>query len=873
MALESLDIRVRQQGARTVARDIRNIGFAASAVSGQLSTTTRLLRGLAIASVARRIFAFADSFTNLSNRVRLFTDSQESANRTTNELIGIANRARVATDAVSLTYQRLAINQDRLGLSTERVLKLTETLSKAVAIGGSSAQEAGGALRQFSQALSGNFQAAAQELNSVLEQTPGLADALADGLGVSTDRIKVLAREGKLNSDIVIKALESQADVIESRFSRIAPTIGQAFQVLTNSTEVLVGQFFRVSDVGKTITSALISLSQRFLQLALDEDRLNEIIDRTVDLFKILLAIKVAQFLFGVARAMDLVVASSTRLVRVNLFGSLVRLPAVLAAIVTGLSGVRIGLLALIASNPFTILLAAVAAFVGLLFGVRNELVTIGGESARVQDIIVVGFEIIVEKTQAWLQRLFEASKAFRDLLPTARQFFNSVIAGFTIFGRVVSEVFQAIAKDAAEGFSIITQKVGDVMDALQRAVAGDFSGAFETLFKPVTVEAESAFSKIDFARIFREEGQRDFLQEATGFFESVFGPELADRAAKRFRDSLAKAAPDQGPGAEPAAAGGVLKTTFALTEQQKAVVSLIAQMDVGTRVALEYADAQSELDKAVTAGVINQKEQREIIKQLATNDFRRLAAETDELASLTIEYKDALAELNARATAAGLQGSQELTNAIARQRDEFEKARFELRRYQESLTAVESVQQGVEAGFRRFTEGLGTIASNVADVTEDLLNKSLDAIHEFTTTGKLDFRQFALDVIADIQKVILKMLALRVIQASAAAGSRQARVPRRAAQAAFSASSAKSLAALAAARATPAARARTRCSCRSSTPASLAAAATKRSPTRSARWVRSSRRPRRKSRRSRPGSSARSFPASASRCRTLSPQ
>jgi len=275
VATEPLEIIVRQRGARTVARDVRNIGLAASSVSGQLSTTTRLLRGLALASVARRISQFADGFTNLRNKVRIYSKSQEEANATTNELILIANRTRIGLDSVALTFQRLSIIQDQLGLTTARTTRLVELLSKAVILGGSSAQEAGGALRQFSQGLATNFRAAAQELNSVLEQTPGLAKALADGLGIATSEIKRLATEGKLTSDLVVRAIEAQAEVIDARFARVAPTIGQAFTVLNNSLTIFVGRVFEATGAGKAIVNTIISLSQGLLRLSVDTEKLN----------------------------------------------------------------------------------------------------------------------------------------------------------------------------------------------------------------------------------------------------------------------------------------------------------------------------------------------------------------------------------------------------------------------------------------------------------------------------------------------------------------------------------------------------------------------------------------------------------------------
>src|SRR5690606_34645621 len=125
----------------------------------------------------------ADAFTGLQNRLRLVTDSQTELYQATNDLFDISLRTAQNIDSTAQVYQRFAQNADRLGISLTDVADLTDTVSKAVAISGSSAESAQAALVQFGQALaSGTLRG--EELNSVLEQAPGLAQAIADGLNV-----------------------------------------------------------------------------------------------------------------------------------------------------------------------------------------------------------------------------------------------------------------------------------------------------------------------------------------------------------------------------------------------------------------------------------------------------------------------------------------------------------------------------------------------------------------------------------------------------------------------------------------------------------------------------------------------------------------
>ena len=86
--------------------------------------------------------------------------------------------------------------------------RLTETVSKAVAISGASAQAADAALVQFGQALaSGTLRG--EELNSVMEQTPALAKAIAQGMGITVGQLRSVAAEGKITSQEIVKALRN----------------------------------------------------------------------------------------------------------------------------------------------------------------------------------------------------------------------------------------------------------------------------------------------------------------------------------------------------------------------------------------------------------------------------------------------------------------------------------------------------------------------------------------------------------------------------------------------------------------------------------------------------------------------------------------
>lgn len=224
----------------------------------------RRIRGLIAAAgvgiAAREFIRLADAMTNLNSRIRLVTGSFQQAAIIQGRLLEIANRTRTDFESVGALYARLGRSADELGISQSRLLGFTETFSQALKISGATSAEAGSTILQLSQALASGYLRGA-ELNAVLESGGRAATALADGLGVPIGKLKELGEQGQLTSDVVIRAIESQASVINTEFSQMTVTVGDATTVLGNAFAELVGKI-------NNSTGATNSLSKTILDLA-----------------------------------------------------------------------------------------------------------------------------------------------------------------------------------------------------------------------------------------------------------------------------------------------------------------------------------------------------------------------------------------------------------------------------------------------------------------------------------------------------------------------------------------------------------------------------------------------------------------------------
>jgi len=237
--------------AKQVDRDSALIADAFRRVGGALAA------GFTVTEYVR----LADTFSSMNAQLRLVTGSAAELADVERRLFEISQANRVGFESTVELYARIARSTDALGVSQEQVLRVTDTINKALVISGTSAQQASGALLQLGQAFaSGTLRG--DELNSILEGMPRVARAIAEGMGVTVGQLRALGAQGKLTSEEVFNALLKMSQGIDEEFGRMPVTVGQAFTVLGNSVLNLVGEFDQASNSSASLAESLVGLSQ-----------------------------------------------------------------------------------------------------------------------------------------------------------------------------------------------------------------------------------------------------------------------------------------------------------------------------------------------------------------------------------------------------------------------------------------------------------------------------------------------------------------------------------------------------------------------------------------------------------------------------------
>lgn len=214
------------QSVRRSESRMSRLGSAAIAVNQGLELMQRIGNGI------NGFMKQADEAAMINSRIGMMNDGLLEHHELQKNILKMANDTRTGyAETVDLMSK---LTMSGAFDSTQDVASITESINKAIRIGGGTDEMNKSAMLQLSQALgSGVLQG--DELRSLSENAPYMMKVLADGLGVARGELKQMGADGELTTDVVIQAFENQRDVINSTFENIPRTWGDVTTKLGNS--------------------------------------------------------------------------------------------------------------------------------------------------------------------------------------------------------------------------------------------------------------------------------------------------------------------------------------------------------------------------------------------------------------------------------------------------------------------------------------------------------------------------------------------------------------------------------------------------------------------------------------------------------------
>jgi tape measure domain-containing protein len=250
--------------AKTAGRDgAKGMSEFESGISKAVKSMKALVGVAALLATGKALLDMADKSALLDAKLRLATKSQAEYNAAAAGTFDIAQKTRTGLETTVDLYARLERSTRRLNVTQGTLLQLTESINQAGQLsGGGAGVEAG--LTQLAQGLqSGKL--AGDELRSVLEQIPRLAEAIRGGLtdlGVKgANDLRKLAESGTLTPELVLQAILKQKDTLAAEFAKLPLTVGGAFTQLGNSVLAAFGQVDKASGTTRGLAGAISDLA------------------------------------------------------------------------------------------------------------------------------------------------------------------------------------------------------------------------------------------------------------------------------------------------------------------------------------------------------------------------------------------------------------------------------------------------------------------------------------------------------------------------------------------------------------------------------------------------------------------------------------
>lgn len=197
-----------------------------NAAGGLLGKVKGIVATLAAGAGIKALLGLSDKLTSTTARLSFLVDDGGSVDELEQKIMASAQRSRAAYLDTASAIASMGANAGRAFESNDELIAFMEQVNKQFVIGGATAEGQSAAMLQLTQAMAAGA-LRGEELNSILENAPGIARAIESYMGVAEGSIKSYAEEGLITADVVKNALLSVADETNAKFESMPMTWAQ----------------------------------------------------------------------------------------------------------------------------------------------------------------------------------------------------------------------------------------------------------------------------------------------------------------------------------------------------------------------------------------------------------------------------------------------------------------------------------------------------------------------------------------------------------------------------------------------------------------------------------------------------------------------
>lgn len=481
------------------------LGRIRGAITGITGALGPLAGAMAAAFSVKSIKDTADEMMNLDGRLRTVTKTEAERIDTEDKLYALSQNNRQSLSSMGDLYYKVARGAQQFGVSQEDSMRVTDTVSKALTVGGASVQEAQASILQLGQALSsGTLQG--DELHSLDENASLLMQHMAENMGVTIGDLKKMGSQGLLTSDEVIRAILASGDAIDNEFGKMPMTIGQAETKIKNSWDMMILRIQRDTGVFSEIATSIDQTFSEVFQTVSDfmdlwngpkeadpesvmhinalreaHPILEEIVEGLKNVLRVMDAIGQATGIDNIIMKFVLIAGAATVLGGlVGLIGSAV---GALIGVFSGLWGVVSGVVGALLAGGWPIL-AVIAAIAAAIYFVKNHWDAVMAAFSPGLEKMEQGLAFLAdawERMQPVIEALIPPLSAVAEVIgglivDAIANFFNMAGYAFRAVGGLIdfiATLLQGLFNTGVWVFNGLTSLINTVASALQKV--GEF--------------------------------------------------------------------------------------------------------------------------------------------------------------------------------------------------------------------------------------------------------------------------------------------------------------------------------------------------------------------------------------------------------------
>ncbi|GAA0181413.1 hypothetical protein SH2C18_39500 [Clostridium sediminicola] len=428
-----------------------------------------------IASNIDKVGQASDHYMAIQSRIEAINDGQQTVNELNDKIFASAGRTRTSYEDMVGIVDNLGTKASGAFSSNDEMLGFSELMVKSMKIAGAPQKTQKDVMNKLTGAMEkGKLQGDA--FNSILQNTPMLAQAMADKLGVSLKTLKDMGSQGKISSGVLKSALFSSADDINSKFADVPITYGEiitrikdminkslapAFQKFSDLLNSDGARLF-ISNIGNCI-ALIVGLGSTLMNVVIG------IASLFLDNWSI-----IAPIIWGIIAA--LIVYNYTILT--SLFSTIMDIAAKIAhkvascaetVAIFALIAAQDGLNAAFAACPITWIIMGVIMLIAVFYGVIAAINQFTGQSLSATGIIVGAFMVAL----AFIGNLFIG--AYNLIIDVVCIIWNIIAAFVEFFANVFNDPIGSIIR--------LFANMGDAILGIIEAIASGIDTLFGTNF------------------------------------------------------------------------------------------------------------------------------------------------------------------------------------------------------------------------------------------------------------------------------------------------------------------------------------------------------------------------------------------------------